>query len=60
MMNKIHYLLMFLSFPLLARASEDSKGTVIMISSVAGWLLLTSALVLWRYKQQSKGTKPRE
>ena len=34
--------------PLICGAGEPSKGTVIMISSVSGWLLLSSGLVFWK------------
>jgi len=34
--------------PAVCSANEVSRGTVIMISSVSGWILLTSAALLWK------------
>jgi hypothetical protein len=38
-------------------ADEPSAGTVIMISSVSGWLLLSSAFVLWKEIKRGRGDK---
>ena len=50
-----HLLVLLLLTPMLAMAGEPSKGTVIMISGVSGWMLLTSALLLW--KELKRGLK---
>ncbi len=56
-MNLINRLLLSTLFmsPLMLSAIESSKGTVIMISGVSGWLLLSSAFVLW--KELKRGRK---
>ena len=56
-MKQIQYPLMFIILPLIASAGESSRGTVIMISSVSGWLLLVSAFFMWRHIKQSRAKK---
>jgi hypothetical protein len=43
--------------PSLAFAGEPTKGTVIMISSVSGWLLLSSGFLLWKEFRKSRASK---
>ncbi|CAA6690080.1 MULTISPECIES: hypothetical protein [unclassified Lentimonas] len=47
MFNRLILLALFIA-PFSLSAGESSKGTVIMISGVSGWLLLSSAFVLWK------------
>ena len=54
--NRLTLLACFLT-PFLLNAGESSKGTVIMISSVSGWLLLSSAFVLWKEIKRGRNTK---
>jgi len=49
--------LLFLFFPAICNAGESSKGTVIMISSVSGWLVLSSGVLLWREIRRSRRDK---
>tara|TARA_B110001469_G_C9647811_1_gene328537 strand:+ start:90 stop:272 length:183 start_codon:yes stop_codon:yes gene_type:complete len=46
-LNRLFLLTLFLC-PFALIAGEPSKGTVIMISSVSGWLLLSSAFFLFK------------
>jgi hypothetical protein len=54
--NGIVLMALFLS-PLVLSAAEPSKGTVIMISSVSGWLLLSSGLLLWKEIKRGRNGK---
>ena len=45
--------LIFLT-PLVCAAGEPSKGTVIMISGVSGWLVVSSGLILWKEIKRGK------
>jgi len=40
--------------PSLAVAGEDSKGTLIMMSSVGGWVFVTSGLILFKEAKRIK------
>jgi len=46
-----------LLLPTICSAGELSKGTVIMISSVSGWLLLSSGFLLWKEVWKDGGRK---
>jgi|GEM_PF-1149717 uncharacterized membrane protein YqjE len=48
--------LLFLT-PLVCTAGEPSKGTVIMISGVSSWLVLSSGFILWKEVRKSRGSK---
>jgi len=50
-------LLSLLLLPVVSYAGESSKGTVIMISGVSGWLLLSSAFIFWKEIRKSRGPK---
>jgi len=43
--------------PSFAFAGEPSKGTVIMISSVSGWLVLSSGFLLWKEIRRNRRNK---
>ena len=43
--------------PTLALAGEPSKGTVIMISGVSGWLVVSSGFLLWKEIRKSRSSK---
>lgn len=48
---KTKFLYLFLSvmmLPSLAMAGEQSKGTLIMMSSVGGWIFVTSGLMFFK------------
>lgn len=48
---KTKFLYLFLSammLPSLAMAGEPSKGTLIMMSSVGGWIFVTSGLMFFK------------
>ncbi|MBT61614.1 MAG: hypothetical protein CML13_00170 [Puniceicoccaceae bacterium] len=62
-MNTYNRFLLFLSFfcvPALLQAGESAKGTVIMISSVSGWLLLSSAVLLWKEIRKGSSSKHKD
>lgn len=40
--------------PAIAMAGESSKGTVIMISGVSGWLVLSSGFILLKEIQRGR------
>lgn len=48
---------LFCLTPALALAGEPTKGTVIMISGVSGWLVLSSGFLLWKEIRKSRGSK---
>ena len=50
-------LLFLLLTPAVAMAGEPSKGTVIMISGVSGWLVLSSGFVLWQEIKRGRNDK---
>ncbi len=50
----ISLIVITLLLPTLSVAGEPSKGTVIMISSVSGWLLLSSAVLFWKEVRRGK------
>ena len=49
-------LLLLIAFaaPAVLGAYEPSKGTIIMISSVSGWMVLCSVLILWKELKRSR------
>jgi len=55
-MKSFNFALLALIFltPLVCAAGEPSKGTVIMISGVSSWLVLSSGLILWKEIKRSK------
>ena len=53
---KAHFIFLCLT-PSLALAGEPSKGTVILISGVSGWLVVSSAFVLWKEIRKSRHKK---
>ena len=53
---KTYFTLLCLS-PTLALAGEPSKGTVIMISGVSGWLVVSSGFLLWKEIRKSRSSK---
>lgn len=58
-MNTSSFTFLVLSFfiPVVCNAGEPSKGTVIMISSVSGWLLLSSGFFLWKEIRKERGSQ---
>ena len=56
MKSKAYFVLLCL-IPSIALAGEPSKGTVIMISGVSAWLVLSSGLVLLRQIRKSRGSQ---
>jgi len=53
---KTYFFLLCLT-PSIALAGEPSKGTVIMISGVSGWIVLSSAFFLWKEVRKSRHSK---
>jgi hypothetical protein len=55
-MKRSNYFLVALALcmPLICNAGEPSKGTVIMISGVSSWLVLSSGFILWKEIKRSK------
>ena len=47
-------LLLAFAVPMLVNAGEPSKGTIIMISGVSGWMLLCSGFILWKELKRSR------
>ncbi|HBR93735.1 MAG TPA: hypothetical protein DEA90_06185 [Opitutae bacterium] len=45
-----------LLLPTICSAGESSKGTVIMISGVSSWLVLSSGVMLWKEIKRSRGS----
>jgi hypothetical protein len=54
---KVSLLLLLCLTPSLALAGEPAKGTVIIISGVSGWILLSSGFLLWKEIRKSRGPK---
>ncbi|MEO0508799.1 MAG: hypothetical protein AAF065_02935 [Verrucomicrobiota bacterium] len=50
-------LLFLLLTPALAMAGEPSKGTVIMISGISSWLLISSGFILWKELRRAGSKK---
>lgn len=50
-------LALFFLTPLIGSAGELGKGTVIMISSVSGWLVLCSGFILVQEIRRSRSKK---
>ena len=48
---------LFLFLPSICSAGEPSKGTVIMISGVSGWLLISSGCLLWKEIRRDRRNK---
>ncbi|HBR94933.1 MAG TPA: hypothetical protein DEA90_12300 [Opitutae bacterium] len=46
--------LITLLIPAMCFAGESSRGTVIMISGVSGWLVVSSGFILWKEIKRGK------
>jgi hypothetical protein len=53
---KISLLLLCLT-PSLALAGEPANGTLIMVSGVSVWILLSSGFLLWKEVRKNRGPK---